>query len=186
MTILLVDNYDSFTHNLADAMRRTGRDVLVARNDAVDRAQIADMQPEAIVLSPGPGHPGNPRDFGVCADLIRKPFDIPMLGICLGMQGMALHTGGTVGPAPELVHGEADEVHLEGPRFEGIPQPTAVGRYHSLCVVDAGPQWHELGRAADGTLMAIEHRERPWLGLQFHPESILTPHGQAIIERFLP
>lgn len=186
MKVLLLDNYDSFTHNLADALRRGGAEVTVARNDAVTRADIDAMAPEAIVLSPGPGHPANERDFGICTDLICKPWDGPMLGVCLGMQGMAHHTGGTVDSAPSLVHGEGDAVALgEHTMFAGLERPVQVARYHSLCVTEPSPEWQELGRSADGTLMAMAHRTRPWIGVQFHPESILTPEGQTMIDAFL-
>ena len=184
--VVLIDNYDSFTHNLADAVRRAGAQVTVRRNDAVTRDDVAALAPDAVILSPGPGHPGNERDFGVCQQLLRDPLDVPMLGVCLGMQGMAHHTGGTIGPAPTLVHGEPDSVPLgEHAIFAGLSRPVQVARYHSLCVTEPGPEWEPLGRSPDGTLMAMQHRRRPWIGVQFHPESILTPEGQTMIEQFL-
>lgn len=182
--ILVIDNYDSFTYNLADGLGRAGADVQVHRNDAIDRDAIAASTPDGLVLSPGPGSPANEKDFGVCRDLITKPLEVPMLGVCLGMQGMALHTGGSVGAAPELVHGEASPLHLgTHPLFDGMPRPTPVARYHSLCVTDA-PGWQHLGEV-DGTLMAMAHPKRPWMGVQFHPESILSPAGQTLLENFV-
>lgn len=183
MKVALIDNYDSFSHNLADAVRRAGARVEVHRNDAITPDEL---NADAIILSPGPGHPANARDFGICTELIRQPLDVPMLGVCLGMQGMALHTGGEVGPAPQLVHGESDDVRLAAHgAFNGLEQPVEVGRYHSLCVTAITEDWQELGRSRDGTLMAMSHRHHPWLGVQFHPESILTPQGQTMIEQFL-
>jgi anthranilate synthase/aminodeoxychorismate synthase-like glutamine amidotransferase len=185
-SILIVDNYDSFTYNLADGLRRAGAKVTVHRNDAISRAEIEELAPDGIVLSPGPGHPGSERDFGICRQLIEEPRATPMLGVCLGMQGMALFTGGLVGRAPTVVHGEAAEVSLgDHPLFTGVTKPTRVGRYHSLCVADPGTQWTPLGHAQDGTLMAMQHKKLPWVGVQFHPESILTPEGQLMLEHFV-
>lgn len=186
--VVVLDNYDSFTYNLVHALEEAGARTTVLRNDATDRAGIAALRPDGIVLSPGPGHPRNRRDFGVCTDLVRDPLPVPMLGVCLGMQGMALWTGGAVDRAPELVHGEADEAHLAPhPWLQGTPRRIPVGRYHSLRVAADGlpEEWDALGATRDGTLMAIAHRSRPWMGLQFHPESILTPDGPRIIRNFV-
>lgn len=186
--LLLLDNYDSFTHNLAHGLMAAGADVEVRRNDAIDRAGIAAAHYDGIVLSPGPGSPTVPRDFGVCADVITDPLDVPMLGICLGMQGMAAHTGGRVLRAPEIVHGEARATTLvDHPIFAGIPATVQVGRYHSLCVDAASlpDAWQRLGHSDDGILMAMAHRERPWVGLQFHPESILSPEGPIMLQNFV-
>ncbi len=186
--VLLVDNYDSFTHNLAHAFRGAGATVDVVRNDAVDREEVAKRAPDALALSPGPGHPANPGDFGICRDLIAEPLPVPMLGICLGMQGMAHHTGGNVVPAPSIVHGEAD-TFTPGRHaiFDGLEGTIEVGRYHSLAVDRSSlpPDWEPLGSSSDGTLMAMAHRHQPWVGLQFHPESILTPEGPRMIRNFL-
>lgn len=185
--ITVIDNYDSFTYNVVHGLAHAGADVSVHRNDAIDRDRLAADRPDGIVLSPGPGHPGVARDFGVCTDLVKRPLDVPMMGICLGMQGMALHTGGAVDRAPEVVHGETRRFkphhHVI---FDGLPDEIQVGRYHSLCVAAAPPDaWHDLGRTDDGVLMAMAHRQRPWIGLQFHPESILTPDGQTMIDHFV-
>ncbi len=185
--ILVIDNYDSFTYNLVHALAEQGADVDVVRNDAVDRAGIAAMAPDGIVLSPGPGHPGVERDFGVCAELLRNPLDVPMMGVCLGMQGMALHTGGQVVRAPELVHGEASPTDLSSHGlFEGLPDTVAVGRYHSLAVDPSTlpPEWQVIARTQE-LVMGIAHATRPWVGVQLHPESILTPDGPRMVRNFV-
>lgn len=185
--ILVIDNYDSFTYNLVHALAQQGADVEVRRNDTIDRAAVAALAPDGIVLSPGPGHPAVQRDFGVCADLIREPLDMPMLGVCLGMQGMAQHTGGTVVRAPELVHGEASPASLEEhPLFAGLPRQVPVGRYHSLAVQESGlpSEWRVIARTGD-LVMGIAHRSLPWTGVQFHPESILTPDGPSMVRNFV-
>jgi anthranilate synthase/aminodeoxychorismate synthase-like glutamine amidotransferase len=188
MRILVVDNYDSFTFNLVHAVAAQGAEVDTVRNDAIDLAGVQRMAPDGIVLSPGPGNPAEPRDFGVCADLVRERVDVPMLGVCLGMQGMAHHTGGVVVRAPRPVHGEASPVLLQADSiFAGLPGTIHAGRYHSL-VVDAAslpPEWAPTARSPDGLLMAMAHRDLPWFGVQFHPESILTPQGPRLIRNFV-
>ena len=181
--LLLVDNYDSFTHNLAHGLTVAGAEVEVVRNDAVDLAAIRRRRLDGVVLSPGPGHPGNARDFGVCADLVRKGGDLPLFGVCLGLQGMAHHTGGRVVRAPQPVHGQATRVRLEShPLFRGLPPAIDAGRYHSLVADEASlpKEWDVIARG-DGLVMAIAHRKRPMAAVQFHPESILTPHGQRLL-----
>lgn len=185
--ILVVDNYDSFTYNLVHGLAAAGAASVVKRNDAVSRADIRRAPPDGIVLSPGPGHPGVERDFGVCTDLIREPAEMPMLGVCLGMQGMAHHTGGRVVRAPRPVHGEASEVRLERRLlFSGLPETVQAGRYHSLVVEEESlpDEWRVTARG-DGLVMGIAHRSRPWFGVQFHPESILTPQGPKILRNFV-
>jgi len=185
MDVLLVDNYDSFTHNLAHALAVAGADVTVARNDAVTLKQA--LAHEAIVLSPGPGHPSVPRDVGVCAELLRAEAPLPMLGVCLGMQAMGHYGGGIVERAPRPVHGEASPVDLlPDPLWEGLPARIEAGRYHSLAVREAGlpAHWRILARG-DGVVMAMRHQRLPWWGVQFHPESILTPLGPRIVANFL-
>ncbi len=185
--LLVIDNYDSFTYNLVHGLTAAGAEVTVRRNDAITRSDIEAMRVEGIVLSPGPGSPGVARDVGVCADLIADPLPVPLLGVCLGMQAMAHYTGGTVRRAPSVVHGEANTITLAPhPCFRGLPESVEVGRYHSLCVETPLPrQWQALGSSEDGVLMAMAHRERPWLGLQFHPESILSPTGQTMLQNFV-
>ncbi len=187
--VLIVDNYDSFTYNLAHAFMKAACDVDVRRNDAITRDEVQAGQYDALVLSPGPGTPANDRDFGVCRHLITDPLpQIPMLGVCLGMQGMAHWSGGTIQAAPEVIHGEASPVTLSNsPLWNGLGDQVRVGRYHSLVVDgDSLPAvWRPTAHAADGTLMAMDHDSLPWHGVQFHPESILTPVGQAMITNFL-
>lgn len=180
--ILLIDNYDSFTYNLAQLLPQ----VKVVRNDEISLEEIASLAPTHIVLSPGPGHPGNPRDIGVCKDLLESDLQIPILGVCLGMQAMAHFSGGKVLKSPTIVHGEAKSAELaEHPIFAGITSPAMVGRYHSFCVdeVTLPAEWSIIARAE--VPMAMVHNQLPRIGLQFHPESILTPDGALMIHNFL-
>jgi len=186
MRVAVVDNYDSFTHNLAHAVAVAGAGVEVVRNDAVDLAGLLALRPDAIVLSPGPGTPAEARDVGVCGPLLRSGARVPILGVCLGMQAMAHFTGGRVVRAPRPVHGEASEVDLVAHRlFEGLPPRIPAGRYHSLCVDEPSlpAEWQVVARG--DVPMAMAHRALPWVGVQFHPESILTPHGPRLVANFL-
>lgn len=181
--LVLVDNYDSFTHNLAHGLHAAGAHVEVLRNDARPLAAILEGGFDGAVLSPGPGHPAVDRDFGVCADLVRAGGSLPLFGVCLGLQGMAQHTGGRVVRAPRPVHGQASGVELaRHALFEGLPRRIPVGRYHSLVAEEASlpVEWDVIARG-DGLVMAIAHRTRPMAGVQFHPESILTPHGGRLL-----
>ena len=181
--LLVVDNYDSFTHNLAHGLAAAGARVDVVRNDAVALEDVEALGLDGVVLSPGPGHPATPRDFGVCADLVKDGGDLPLFGVCLGLQGMAHHTGGRVVRAPEPVHGRSTTVELAGhPLFKGMPRRIAAGRYHSLVAEESSlsDDWEVIGRG-DGLVMAMAHRDRPMAGVQFHPESILTPHGPRLL-----
>ena len=182
-SLLVVDNYDSFTHNLAHGLAAAGAKVDVVRNDAADLQGILALGLDGVVLSPGPGHPAVARDFGVCADLVRGAGSLPLFGVCLGLQGMAHHTGGRVVRAPEPVHGRSTSVALEPhPLFEGLPRRIAAGRYHSLVAEEASlpADWTVIGRG-DGLVMAMAHARRPMAGVQFHPESILTRHGPRLL-----
>ena len=185
MRVLLVDNFDSFTHNLAQVMGGLGADVTVLRNEVSVR-DLLETSPQRIVVSPGPGTPDR---TGSCAELLgTAPREIPVLGVCLGMQLMATLAGGVVARAPEPVHGKATLIRHDGAGvFAGLPQDLAVGRYHSLCVSQVGlpgclvpSAW-----ARDGVLMGLRHRDRRWEGVQFHPESVLTPDGEAMLANFL-
>jgi anthranilate synthase component II len=183
--ILVVDHYDSFTYNLVQLIEGLGRETVVVKTDAASAEDLVARSPEAVVLSPGPGHP---RDAGSFPDLLRRlPPTTPVLGVCLGHQALGLQAGGTVDRA-EPVHGKASLVHHGGRGIlEGIPSPFEAGRYHSLVVVrDSLPADLELTAwTDDGLVMATQHRELPRFGVQFHPESILTPEGPRIVENFL-
>jgi len=181
--LLVVDNYDSFTHNLAHGLAAAGAKVDVVRNDAASLDGILAMGLDGVVLSPGPGHPAVARDFGVCADLVRGGGSLPLFGVCLGLQGMAHHTGGRVVRAPAAVHGQSTRVDLEPHAiFAGLPRHIAAGRYHSLVAEESSlpREWSVIGRG-DGLVMAMAHRRRPMAGVQFHPESILTPLGPRLL-----
>jgi anthranilate synthase/aminodeoxychorismate synthase-like glutamine amidotransferase len=184
--ILVIDNYDSFVHNLARYLRQLGQWTVVARNDAIDVARIARHPPRAIVLSPGPC---GPEQAGCCLDLVRAVWErVPLLGVCLGHQVIAAAFGATVRRAHEPMHGRASPIFHHGTGlFHGLPDPFPAARYHSL-VVDEPTlpvQLPVTARTADGTVMAIEHDRYPVFGWQFHPESVLTPHGYRLLAAFL-
>jgi anthranilate synthase/aminodeoxychorismate synthase-like glutamine amidotransferase len=193
--ILVIDNYDSFTFNLVQALETAGADLLVVRNDRIDRAAIERLAdtPEpgrelrGVLVSPGPG---NPATAGVSMDAIRVAAarGIPVLGVCLGHQCLGAVFGAEIVPAPTLVHGQASTVEHSGAGvLAGMPSLFAAGRYHSLCV-DAATLPVEIevtARAADGVVMAMRHRTLPLEGVQFHPESVLTPEGPLVLANFL-
>lgn len=184
--ILLIDNYDSFVHNLARYFRLLGHETLVVRNDQITPRAAAEMEPEAIVLSPGPG---KPEHAGCCIELVKQLHkSVPILGICLGHQAIAVAFGARVGCANRPVHGQTSVVrHQQSRVFRGMANPLTVGRYHSL-VVDRDTLPHYLPATAwtdDQLVMAIEHATDPVVGIQFHPESILTDAGLPLLQRFL-
>ncbi|MEL6347238.1 MAG: aminodeoxychorismate/anthranilate synthase component II [Myxococcota bacterium] len=188
MNVLLIDNYDSFTHNLLQQMWGLGARVEVVRNDAVDVVGVRRRAPSHVVLSPGPGRPERPYDFGVCSDIIDQMTDTPILGVCLGHQGIGWRMGGQVVRAPAVVHGKVDEItHTGEGLFAGLPQPLPVMRYHSLMLARAGlpDTLRVTAENAEGLVMAVAHRDRPLFGLQFHPESIGTPDGDGVLSNFL-
>lgn len=178
--VLLIDNYDSFVHNLADYAAACGATVRVVRNDEDLEAAVADFAPTHLILGPGPGRP---EASGATLEAARQVGRWPMLGVCLGHQAMAIAHGGKVRIAPP-VHGKTSPVHHEEPLFDGLPHPFTATRYHSL-VVDAPPSWHVTAQLEDGTVMAMRHPEHPVWGLQFHPESVLTEGGMDIVLAFL-
>jgi anthranilate synthase/aminodeoxychorismate synthase-like glutamine amidotransferase len=184
--ILLIDNYDSFVHNLARYFRRLGQATQVVRNDQLTAAQALALAPEAIVLSPGPC---TPREAGCSLELVRLAIGrVPLLGVCLGHQTIAAALGGRVVRASVPVHGQASSiVHDAEELFAGLPSPLSVGRYHSLVVEEATlpPELRVTARLEDGTIMAISHRRWPVWGVQFHPESILTEGGYRLLANFL-
>jgi anthranilate synthase/aminodeoxychorismate synthase-like glutamine amidotransferase len=184
--IVLIDNYDSFTYNLAHLLLRGGCQVEVVRNDEVAACDIAGFRPDGVVISPGPG---TPADAGISVDTVRLCGPVtPLLGICLGHQAIAAAYGARVGTAPEPVHGQASPVTHDGRGvLSGLPQPFPAARYHSLIVEEGSlpPALHVTARGPGGIPMGIRHVRHPAEGLQFHPESILTPYGRVIIGNFI-
>ncbi len=184
--VLLLDNYDSFTWNLAQALMVLGAEVVVRRNDEVDLAACDALDPTHVVISPGPGRP---EDAGLSIPLIRHVLGrLPVLGVCLGHQALAVALGGEVVHAPRLMHGKASPVRHDGRReYAGVPSPFDAARYHSLIVSEAGlPSALEVSARTDrGEIMGIRHRELPAYGVQFHPESVLCPDGPAILANVL-
>jgi anthranilate synthase/aminodeoxychorismate synthase-like glutamine amidotransferase len=182
---LLIDNYDSFTFNLAQYLGELGAAPVVRRNDQVTVDEIGEMRPARIVISPGPGRP---EDAGVSVDVIRRfgP-TVPILGVCLGHQGIGIAFGGNVVRAGELMHGKTSTVHHDGTGlFRGLSQPFSAGRYHSLVIAQPLPDDLELAaRTDEGTVMGVRHRTYPIHGVQFHPESVLTTEGRSILRNFL-
>ena len=184
--VLVVDNYDSFAYNLVQYLGEHAADVVVRRNDAIDAEGIRELDPDAVVVSPGPG---TPEDAGVSLSVFRD-LDYPTLGVCLGHQALCAANGTTVGHAPTVVHGKCSTVRHDGRGvFAGLPDRVQTGRYHSLSVEeDALPDCLEPTAWTDddrGVVMAVRHRDRPHAGVQFHPESILTPDGKQMIRSFL-
>ncbi|MDD5949304.1 MAG: aminodeoxychorismate/anthranilate synthase component II [Lachnospiraceae bacterium] len=184
--ILLIDNYDSFTYNLYQYIGIFRPDIKVVRNDQITIEEIRELNPDHIVLSPGPK---SPSEAGICMDVVKELYrDYPILGICLGHQSIGAAFGGVVTYAKSLFHGKQSLVTHDGSGlFEGIPSPIRVARYHSLAVQeDTLPECLVVNsRTEDGEIMAMSHREFPVYGIQFHPESIYTEHGKKMIENFL-
>ena len=182
--ILLVDNYDSFTYNLVHLFQELGAEVVVRRNDAVDADEAERLHPSHLVVSPGPGRP---EDSGATLEIVgRLAPAIPTLGVCLGHQAIVQAFGGEIGQARELVHGKATEVSHDGRGiFAGLPQPFQAGRYHSLAATSVPEALEVSATSPDGEVMAVRHRELPVDGVQFHPESVLTPLGPDLCRAFL-
>jgi para-aminobenzoate synthetase len=185
MRTLLIDNHDSYTYNVFHLLAGvSGEEPIVVDNDAVSWRALSRWDFDAIVLSPGPGTPGRWHDFCVCDDILRYS-EIPVLGICLGHQGLGKMLDGDVRSAPEAMHGRLSRIFHEGDGlFDGIPQGFPVVRYHSLAITGMGPDGNVCAWADDGVVMGIEHRRRPMWGVQFHPESIATEHGAKLVENF--
>ena len=183
--ILLVDAYDSFTYNLVQAFAGLGAEVAVRRHDKLDLAGARALAPRAVVLSPGPGHP---TECGLHMAVGASDWGVPVLGVCLGHQALVAASGGRVIHAPVPRHGEAHPCRHDGTGlFAGLPDDLPVGRYHSLAADEAALPgcWHVTGRTPDGVVMAVAHRSLPRWGVQFHPESILTPDGPRLLGNFL-
>ncbi len=182
--ILVIDNYDSFTFNLVQFLARKDADVRVFRNDAVTAVELLGMRPDRIVISPGPGRP---EDAGVSCELIERNERVPLLGVCLGHQALGLVFGGKVVRAPVLMHGKTSAIaHCGTGIFAGLSNPFTATRYHSLVVERASvPPDLVITAEADGLVMGLSHRNRPLAGVQFHPESILTPEGERLLGNFV-
>jgi anthranilate synthase/aminodeoxychorismate synthase-like glutamine amidotransferase len=183
--ILVIDNYDSFTFNLVQYLGELGADIHVVRNDEATLEEIRDLNPERIVISPGPG---DPDDGGISNEVIREfgP-TTPILGVCLGHQCIGQVYGGVVSRAPRLMHGKTSPVYHNGSGiFNGVPSPFNATRYHSLIVEEPLPEYLQVTAfTSEGEVMGLQHKEYPVIGVQFHPESILTEHGKRILENFL-
>jgi anthranilate synthase/aminodeoxychorismate synthase-like glutamine amidotransferase len=184
--ILLLDNYDSFTYNLAQYLGELGCQVEVHRNDRISVEQIAQRKPERIVISPGPC---TPQEAGICVELIQKlAGKIPILGVCLGHQAIGAAFGGKIIRAPKLFHGKTSEIRHDGSGvFRGLPNPFTATRYHSLIVERKSlpAELQVTAEADDDIIMGLQHRQYPLMGVQFHPESVLTDSGKQLLKNFL-
>ena len=187
--IIVIDNYDSFTYNLVQYLGEIGEDPLVFRNDEIDLSALKKLQPRALIISPGPGTPEKKRYFGVSIDILRNLSpEIPTLGVCLGHQGIAVAFGGKIKRAEKLYHGKTTPINHDGKGlFKEIPNPFKAARYHSLIINDQKlPSVIQVtARSPSGEIMALKHKNLPIYGVQFHPESILTPYGRQILVNFL-
>ena len=184
--ILVIDNYDSFVYNLVHYVEDFGVRAEVVRNDALTVADVLKKKPKAVILSPGPC---TPKEAGICLELLAKaPDDLPMFGVCLGHQAMGQAFGGEVVAAQEIMHGKVSDVtHRGGGLFRGLPSPFRATRYHSLAVKRATfpADLTSDAETADGEVMGLSHKTRPVFGVEFHPESIASEHGHAIVRKFL-
>ena len=185
--IVLIDNYDSFSYNLYQLIGSIRPDIQVIRNDRITVEELETMKPEAIILSPGPG---KPSDAGICIEAIRYfAGKVPIFGVCLGHQAICEAFGGTVSYAKELMHGKQKEIHQIGENqlFQGLPETFLAARYHSLAAVkESLPEELKVtAESEDGEVMAVEHTKYPIYGVQFHPESVMTPDGKIMIENFM-
>ena len=184
--VFVLDNYDSFTYNLVQYMGELGAEMTVCRNDELSVDEVEALDPERILLSPGPC---TPHEAGISIDVVRRfAGKVPVLGVCLGHQAIGAAFGGNVVRAPKLMHGKTSEVSHDGKTiFSGLENPMTCTRYHSLIVSEKGlPKELEVtARTADGTIMGLRHREYPVEGVQFHPESVLTQDGKRLIKNFL-
>ncbi|MBD5505272.1 MAG: aminodeoxychorismate/anthranilate synthase component II [Lachnospiraceae bacterium] len=185
--ILLIDNYDSFSYNLYQLIGEIDPDIRVIRNDEMTIAEIRELKPDRIILSPGPGRPENAGIIIEAARTLGK--EIPLLGVCLGHQAICAAFGATVTYAKELMHGKQSDVkfNMDCPLFKGCPETAPVARYHSLAAdTDTIPEELEITAVTtDGEVMAIQHKEYPIFGVQFHPESIMTPDGRTMLRNFI-
>ena len=183
---LLIDNYDSFSYNLYQLVGALGPPVRVIRNDEMTIEEIRALHPDRIILSPGPGRP---EDAGITMAAVQLGQEVPLLGVCLGHQAICAAFGGTVTYARQLMHGKQSRVTFDRscPLFRGLPEQGLVARYHSLAVAadTLPPELKATARTEDGEIMAVQHTKYPIYGVQFHPESILTPQGRLILKNFM-
>ena len=184
MRVLMIDNYDSFTYNLVHLFEELGAEVVVRRNDAITAEEAEELAPDRLVVSPGPGRPA---DAGVSVELVRRLGGrVPTLGVCLGHQAIVEAFGGEVGPSRHLVHGKASAIDHDGRGlFQGLPERFEAGRYHSLAASRVPDCLEVSARCAEDEVMAVRHYELPVDGVQFHPESVLTPVGPELARNFL-
>jgi anthranilate synthase component II len=182
--LLMIDNYDSFTYNLVHLFQELGAEVRVFRNDAITPDDAEQLAPSHVVISPGPGRPA---DAGVSVDVIRRLGPrVPTLGVCLGHQAIVAAFGGEVGQARALLHGKSSPIEHDGKGiFAGLPANFEAGRYRSLAALNVPAELEVTARTPDGEVMGVRHRELPIEGVQFHPESVLTPLGHELAENFL-
>jgi anthranilate synthase component II len=183
--VLIIDNYDSFTYNLVQVMSSLDVTLEVVRNDALTVEEALQVRADALVLSPGPGRP---EDAGICVELLARRTDVPILGVCLGHQALGHAFGARVERAPMQMHGKTSWIQTaDHPLFEGLPRPFEATRYHSLCVAEETlpAELAPLAWSEDGVLQAMAHRELPYLGVQFHPESVLTAAGPRLLANFV-
>lgn len=183
---LLIDNYDSFSYNLYQLVGALGPPVRVIRNDEMTIEEIRALHPDRIILSPGPGRP---EDAGITMAAVQLGQEVPLLGVCLGHQAICAAFGGTVTYARQLMHGKQSQVTFDRscPLFRGLPEQGLVARYHSLAVAadTLPPELKATARTEDGEIMAVQHRQYPIYGVQFHPESIMTPEGKTMLKNFI-
>ena len=184
MRVLVLDNYDSFTYNLVQYLGELGAEPTVVRNDVLPPDEARAHRPERLVISPGPGRP---EDAGYSEAYVRSlGRDIPTLGVCLGFQAIVTAFGGAVGRAPEPRHGKTSEIDHDGAGvFDGLPSPLVATRYHSLAAAEVPAVLEVTARSEDGVVQGVRHRELPVEGVQFHPESVMTPEGKNLLRNFL-
>lgn len=193
MSLIIIDNYDSFTFNLFQMLQPLiSEPIRVFRNDQITFDELRSLNPDHVVMSPGPGHPGNDSDFGVCKDVIlnRKSLNAAVLGVCLGHQGIVHHLGGRVVRAPQIIHGKTSKIRVKNssPLFDGVSDQFEAMRYHSL-IAELATVPAEITVTAQeegqGLIMALQHKSDRLYGVQFHPESIGTPQGHKMLENFI-
>jgi len=186
MKIVIIDNYDSFTYNLYQYVAEVSASIpLVFFNDRVSFSHLLKLNPRGIIISPGPGNPNNKADFGVSGEIIQKT-QVPLLGVCLGHQGIGAIFGAKVIQAPEIMHGRTSKIFHNGKDlFAKVPQGFTAVRYHSLAITQLPKELEQTAWTKEGTVMGIRHKQRPLWGVQFHPESIGTQHGKILLKNFL-